>query len=158
MFFQKIDNFERYKGLTVTLSCDAVIASGSNAALVIDDGNWNAVPLQNGITKIVYTVPQSATRLQAMIFANYSEDASDTTTIVVKSVKLELGSVSTLENDTVPNYAEELVKCQRYFQIFRTQSLRPTYAADFRPVMRVDPALSTITIDSTTYYDASADL
>lgn len=36
-------------------------------------------------------------------------------TISIKAVKLELGSVSTLANDTAPNYAEELVKCQRYF-------------------------------------------
>lgn len=33
----------------------------------------------------------------------------------IRAVKLELGSVSTLANDTPPNYAEELAKCQRYF-------------------------------------------
>ncbi|MBQ0079704.1 MAG: hypothetical protein KBS66_07445 [Eubacterium sp.] len=32
------------------------------------------------------------------------------------AMKLELGSVSTLENDSAPNYAEELLKCQRYYQ------------------------------------------
>ena len=32
-----------------------------------------------------------------------------------KAVKLELGSVSTLAMDTAPNYATELLKCQRYF-------------------------------------------
>ena len=36
----------------------------------------------------------------------------------VAAVKLELGSVSTLANDIAPNYAEELAKCQRYFQVF----------------------------------------
>lgn len=36
-------------------------------------------------------------------------------TITIKAVKLELGSVATLANDMVPNFAEELVKCQRYF-------------------------------------------
>lgn len=33
----------------------------------------------------------------------------------IRAVKLELGSVSTLANDTPPNYADELAKCQRYF-------------------------------------------
>jgi len=33
----------------------------------------------------------------------------------ITAVKLELGSVSTLAMDTAPNYATELLKCQRYF-------------------------------------------
>ena len=36
-------------------------------------------------------------------------------TIEVACVKLEIGSVSTLHLDTAPNYATELLKCQRYF-------------------------------------------
>ena len=35
--------------------------------------------------------------------------------ITLKAVKLEIGSVSTLENDAAPNYAVELAKCQRYY-------------------------------------------
>lgn len=35
--------------------------------------------------------------------------------ITLKSVKLETGSVSTLANDSKPNYAVELMKCQRYY-------------------------------------------
>lgn len=34
---------------------------------------------------------------------------------IIKAVKLELGSQSTLAMDTIPNYASELLKCQRYF-------------------------------------------
>lgn len=37
------------------------------------------------------------------------------TSITIRAVKLELGSVSTLAQDTPPNYATELLKCQRYF-------------------------------------------
>lgn len=33
----------------------------------------------------------------------------------IKAAKLELGSISTLSMDNAPNYAEELLKCQRYF-------------------------------------------
>ncbi len=38
----------------------------------------------------------------------------------IKAVKLELGSVSTLAQDTAPNYATELLKCQRYFYRMNT--------------------------------------
>lgn len=38
-------------------------------------------------------------------------------TLSIRAIKLELGSVSTLANDTAPNYAEELAKCQRYFTV-----------------------------------------
>ncbi len=34
----------------------------------------------------------------------------------IRAVKLELGSVSTLANDTPPNYAEELRKCKYYYR------------------------------------------
>jgi len=33
----------------------------------------------------------------------------------IRAAKLELGSVSTLANDAVPNYTTELLKCQRFF-------------------------------------------
>ncbi len=36
--------------------------------------------------------------------------------VTIKAVKLELGSVSTLALDTVPNYQQELAKCQRHCQ------------------------------------------
>lgn len=35
---------------------------------------------------------------------------------VIRAVKLEKGTVSTLAMDTAPNYQQELAKCQRYFQ------------------------------------------
>lgn len=47
--------------------------------------------------------------------AIYSSIASQS--ITIKAVKLELGTVSTLHMDSAPNYAEELLKCQRYFQV-----------------------------------------
>lgn len=42
---------------------------------------------------------------------SYGTDCS----LSVESVKLEVGSISTLALDTAPNYATELLKCQRYF-------------------------------------------
>jgi hypothetical protein len=42
-----------------------------------------------------------------------------TKTLTIKAVKLELGSVSTLAQDTAPNYQQELAKCQRYFYRYK---------------------------------------
>lgn len=44
---------------------------------------------------------------------------TDTINVTIKAIKLELGSVSTLAMDTAPNYAEELLKCQRYFYRYK---------------------------------------
>lgn len=83
------------------------------------------------------------------------------------AMKVEFGSVQTLAhkegdtwvlNDPPPDKALELLKCQRYYQVFATQSLRPTKAEDFRPPMRTTPALGTIVIDGVTYYTADANL
>ncbi len=41
----------------------------------------------------------------------------------IKAVKLEVGSISTLAMDTAPNYAEELLKCQRYFVRFKSNKI-----------------------------------
>ena len=83
------------------------------------------------------------------------------------AIKLELGDQQTLAHqdadgnwvlNEIPDYGEQLARCQRYFQTFATESLRPTNALDFRPVMRATPALSTITVGGKTLYTASADL
>ena len=56
------------------------------------------------------------------------------------------------------DYGRELLTCQQYLQLYRTQSLRPTYAADCRPVMRIDPTPGTLVIDGVTYYTNYAEL
>ena len=87
---------------------------------------------------------------------------------LITAVKLELGSQQTLAhqdaagnwvlNDPPPDKALELLKCQRYYQVFSREDLRPDKAVDFRPPMRIDPALSTIQINGVTYYTADANL
>lgn len=87
-------------------------------------------------------------------------------TAAILAAKLELGPTQTLAHkegdkwvlNEIPDYGEQLRRCQRYFQTFATESLRPTNALDFRPVMRATPALSTITVGRKTLYTASADL
>lgn len=52
-----------------------------------------------------------------------SRDPAETS-LSIRAVKLEVGSVSTLAQDTAPNYATELLKCQRYFQVFADNNIR----------------------------------
>lgn len=83
------------------------------------------------------------------------------TSIDVYAIKVEIGGGQTLVDPNlnlldIPDYSEELSKCQRYYQVFATQSLRPTNAMDFRPTMRATPTLGTLAINGTTYYTASA--
>ena len=84
-------------------------------------------------------------------------------------VKLEEGSTQTLayQDDTgawqlLPqpesDYATQLAKCQRYYQIYSTADARPSKAVDCRPVMRTDPAQGTIVVGDTTYYYNTAEL
>lgn len=87
--------------------------------------------------------------------------------ITVKAVKLEIGDTQTLAHqedgewvlNEIPNYAEELLKCQRYLQAFSAQALRPTYGIDFRPVMATaqPTPINNWTIGSTDYYLASSE-
>lgn len=83
------------------------------------------------------------------------------------AAKLELGSQQTLAHqdadgnwvpNEIPDYGEQLARCQRYYQLYSAAEQRPAKAVDCRPTMRVDPSQGTITIDGTTYYYNTADL
>lgn len=82
----------------------------------------------------------------------------------IKAVKLEIGSVSTLGMDTTPNYAEELLKCQRYFQRVTAgnivSSIFPGYAltangARFALPLLPMRAVPTVTPSAVTSFGAS---
>lgn len=65
--------------------------------------------------------------------------------------------------DTLPpyrpkGYATERLECQRYYQLFSSESTRPAAAVDYRPVMRANPATGSIDIDGVTYCYADANL
>ena len=89
---------------------------------------------------------QYSTNYDSVLFL-VASNASET----IKAVKLELGSVSTFAQDIEPNYGEELLKCQRYFQIVRANTrlrICGYNATTFRATlsiptdMRVTPTLS----------------
>lgn len=69
----------------------------------------------------------------ALKSGNLSQVARITAGVAVKAVKLELGKVSTLAKDTAPNYATELLKCQRYFYRFKSYTTGISGFTGFSP-------------------------
>lgn len=86
--------------------------------------------------------------------------------LYIKAIKLELGSQQTLAHqesgawvlNELPDYGGELLRCQRYYQVYTTAAARPAKALDCRPVMRTDPAQSTVSVGGATLYANSAEL
>ena len=167
IFRQYIEFPKLFSGRTVTFSVDAEIVSGS--WFLTDLSSFSAAhtdcAIHGGITSYSFPVNNSSAQGPAPAIGLFSSSAGSQ--IKVHSIKLELGSQQTLAHqdadgnwalNEIPDYGEQLARCQRYFQTFATESLRPTNALDFRPVMRATPALSTITVGGKTLYTASADL
>lgn len=139
---------QTYEG-TYTFSA-VVGGSGSGAMFLQDSGGTiigDAVEFTTtGSTQLVtLTFTTSGTAIGGVaVRVNVSN------TISVVCAKLELGPYSTLVNDTPPNYAEELAKCQRYF--YRMTSIGSAYpfemgfatsATNFRVVLPTHCSMNT---------------
>lgn len=91
-----------------TVTCSYLTAGGDVRSGTIQSLDWSTNP-------IVFNY--GATRIQLMSNYGFRITARDGgTSETIRAVKLELGSYSTLINDTPPNYYEELDKCQYYFE------------------------------------------
>ena len=139
--------------------------------LVDDHTKAQQIYVQGGASASVFdsnllTLPFSVAETSAIAVGIQKKAASST--LKIYAAKLEPGSVSTLAhqensvwvlNDPPPNCAEELAKCQRYYQLYASAAQRPTNGADCRPVMRIaNPSQGTIAISGTTYYFNDANL
>ena len=139
--------------------------------LVDDHTKAQQIYVQGGDSASVFdsnllTLPFSVAETSAIAVGIQKKAASST--LKIYAAKLEPGSVQTLAhqensvwvlNDPLPNYAEELAKCQRYYQLYASAAQRPTNGADCRPVMRIaNPSQGTIAISGTTYYFNDANL
>ena len=122
------------------------------------------IPLKEGLNTVTFTVAND----EGAIGIFLAKKVLDIASFKFVAAKLELGTHQTLAhqdaagnwvlNDPPPDKALELLKGQRYYQVFSREDLRPDKAVDFRPPMRIDPALSTIQINGVTYYTADANL
>ena len=161
-FEQKVDNFADLKGKTVTASA---LVDG-NIAIIIGIGS-NRYPFSvshsgsKSIISLTFAVPDDSETLQFICQPQDKNGAS------IYAAKLELGSQQTLAHqdadgnwvlNEIPDYGEQLARCQRYFQLYSSADNRPSKAVDCRPVMRADPAQGTTVINGTTYYYNTADL
>lgn len=122
------------------------------------------IPLKPGLNTVTFTIANDVGRIGIFL----AKRVLDIVSFKFVAAKLELGSHQTLAhkdaagnwvlNDPPPDKTLEMLKCQRYYQVFSSADMRPVKAVDFRPPMRVDPAFSTIEINGVTYYTADANL
>lgn len=127
-FAQEIerDNFSKFlDGKELTLSVmlsDGTILSGTKKLTLNSSASINIITTDDWGARLF---SNSATRIQVAI------DIYSSKSVTIKAVKLELGSVSTLAQDTAPNYQQELAKCQRYFQRIKTSNAGSPYGFGF---------------------------
>lgn len=167
--FQVEQTLEREVSGPLTLSA-LIRSSGSACSISIRDANaGNLASVTDTVSSSLHLVQAtcSGSGNPAKTIRIACPSAAETDSYVeVIAIKLEIGSEQTLAHlkngnpvlNELPNYQQELAKCQRFFQIFRTQSLRPTYGMDFRPAMASEtPVLGSFTVDAVTYYSASSE-
>ena len=110
VFRQFIEDYSYLAGKTVTLSTivNGTLYKATGVFPSVAGDPSISIVLGSGIT--MYVAFQTGQDYPKVSITNYS-----TTAITIRAIKLELGSVSTLAMDAPPNYATELLKCQRYF-------------------------------------------
>lgn len=150
--------WQRLLGRTVTLS---ILSDGllKTATSKLPEAVPSAATLYCIIDEYGHVIALSG-KLHVRLTGPVSEGRNFT------AVKLEFGAEQTLahqENgvwvlNEIPDFGLELLKCQRYYQLFSSEATRPTALADYRPSMRVTPTTGTIEIDGVTYYYADANL
>ena len=94
-------------GETVTFSVKVGGQVYSNTGTIYS-GTWLVVQVPNG--EAIFVVPQNYP--SELISVSYRFSGAVSTPVVVQAMKLELGTVSTLDNDAPPNYWTELQKCK----------------------------------------------
>ena len=179
VFRQALSDPQKFAGKTVTISIlvdeitGGYLGLGCSKSRGMNSGTVAVAITRQimspGILTTTATIPNDVgSNTYPLLVVNIS--VAKSATAKIRAVKFELGSEQTLchnegteENpiwvlNEIPDYGEELRKCQRYYQLFRTESLRPTYGEDCRPVMATaQPTNSTLTKDGVTYYTLSSE-
>lgn len=135
--FQKIENYADFAGKTVTASANVLETTSVKPQMLIVytlDGakNHTTCNLAVGDNSVTANIPTGITDLQLWLYGAYPS-AGDTDSAYTRfgHVKLEFGGISTPY--IAPIFADELARCQRYYQIRSTGDIA---AADMRPSMR----------------------
>ena len=112
-FFQPVE-WERFNGAT-DLTISILYADGHiETATGVYNGTSTAIQAAAYQNTYIYLEYNSGWSEAGPVFVIKTSYPSKSTNI--RAVKLERGSVSTLANDGPPDYAAELLKCQRFYQ------------------------------------------
>lgn len=149
-----------------------------NVSSVCGMGAWDGgeKKLQNGLTTHTFKAVQG-TLDNGVYIIRKSQESETQASAVFYAAKLEEGSTQTLARKVAngtgiggtswelletPDYSAELLKCQRYYQLYSSAENRPNSYIDCRPVMRKpddgEITQGTIQINDVTYYYNSAEL
>lgn len=152
-----------------TLTASVLVSEVVEGTFVVWPRNaaWGSYGMRStstpGLVSVTFTVPESASNL---FWLCLGRDDPAKLNVKLTAAKLEYGTEQTLarlENgkwvlNEIPDFGLELLKCQRYYQVFTSDAARPTEAEDFRPTMRIRPAKKTIQTGDKTLYIADANL
>ena len=136
--------------------CDSIVQGSTLSKQATN--NWQ-------LLTTTFKLPKSMTNKMVRIFL-YADTNGQNRYTEYLALKCEKGENQTLAwQDTdgnwhlyqTPDYATELLKCQRYLQLYTSADKRPSKAIDCRPVMRIDPTQTTIMIGDVTYYVNNAE-
>lgn len=138
------------------------VAQSGGIATLSNVSDWTLVQKTFTLEKWSVGTLQDRAIVAIQCFENMAANQG----LYIKAIKLELGEQQTLahqENgawvlNELPDYGGELLRCQRYYQVYTTAAARPAKALDCRPVMRTDPAQSTVSVGGATLYANSAEL
>lgn len=129
-------------------------------SVLYDDGiiETHTHEMFSGVTKTTSRVSMSSIYVAEYSSIQSARIEAKADGVTIRAIKLELGSVSTLANDVAPDYATELLKCQRYYQkdsLHTTGStISGTYAVNtfLKANMRIVP---TVTITECAYWNGT---
>lgn len=169
MYAQPLETelIDRLIGKTLTLSVltGETVSAGYQLVLRQSSDSYKAVQLQNPNT--LYTVTLPITEDADQITVGIQARSASPGAVKLTALKLELGDTQTLawqDSDGVwqltqgADPAEQLLRCQRYYQLFSAADKRPAALCDYRPTMRATPATGTVQVAGSTLYFADANL
>ncbi len=125
---QKIFNYEKYAGKTITISAKITAFSTADAyRLLIRDGSNRTYSInKTGVLSYTYTLPASISQLRiGLMYVN----SSGNDTISFDYIKCEFGDKAT---KFVPrNYDFELNECKKYYQIINFKNNQTSFYFGF---------------------------
>ena len=116
-FTQRTGLSDEIANKTVTISIKFTDGSIESKTGIASKSNALAKVLADGTSQLILYYHPSRLDFEFIIQTNSGTNLNN-----IQAVKFEIGSISTLAMDTVPNYADELLKCQRYFIRYNSTS------------------------------------